>query len=241
MRAILIRVGIDQTDESGNWNAPCNPQTGDFVYVPIREPKPNVAGMEKRYKDFAVPALEAFSKRNKCDEPLPAHLNGERMHLDPDFENLTYGDTEKRGKKLLEFERDDLIVFFASLKSVTDNNLIYALIGLLTVKEIIRAGSIPKSEWDKNAHTRRAGLNPKDVVVRANPKSSGRLAKYIPIGELRERAYRVTNPLLMEWGGLSVKNGYLQRSANPPLLNDAERFYKWFQSQKPQLLRKNNP
>lgn len=241
MRAILIRVGIDQTAESGNWNAPCNPQTGDFVYVPIKQTKPNVAGMEKHYADFVVPALASFSERNGCDISLPGHLTGGRMHLDPDFQNLTYGDTKTRGKKLLSFEENDLVVFFAGLKPITDKKLVYALIGLLTVKEIVCAGNVSQSKRDENAHTRNSALEPTDIVVRGKPEKSGRLSKIIPIGERRGGAYRVTQPLFAEWGGLSIKDGFIQRSANPPLFSDAKRFYRWFQSQNPKLLWTNNP
>ncbi len=38
LKAILIRVGVDQT--YGRWNAPCNPDTNDFVYVPIPQIDP---------------------------------------------------------------------------------------------------------------------------------------------------------------------------------------------------------
>ncbi len=69
---------------------------------------------------------------------------------------------------------------------------------------------------------------------------SGRLARCIPIAEFRDRAYRVTKPLLKEWGGITVNDGYLQRSARLPEFNDAARFYKWFQRQKPKLLPRNN-
>ncbi|WP_462137238.1 Nmad3 family putative nucleotide modification protein [Candidatus Mycalebacterium sp.] len=244
MRAILTRVGIDQTADSGNWNAPCNPRTGDFVYVPIKQTKPaNVSGMEKLYADTVIPALASFSERNGCDASLPEHLTGGRMHLDPDFENLTYGDTDKRGKKLLIFEEGDLVVFFAAFNPVAPakDSLVYALIGILTVKEIVRAGDVPQPERDENAHTRNSPRKPTDIVVRGKTEKSGRLSKIIPIGEFRNKSYRVTNTLLKEWGGLAVKDGYLQRSANPPLFSDAERFYDWFQNQNPQLLRTNNP
>jgi hypothetical protein len=35
MRATLVRIGIDQA--YGAWNAPMDPETNDFVYVPIPE------------------------------------------------------------------------------------------------------------------------------------------------------------------------------------------------------------
>jgi hypothetical protein len=41
-------------------------------------------------------------------------------------------------------------------------------------------------------------------------------------------------------GGLTVDNGYIQRSAVPPLFRNAERFYHWFQKQKVTLMNTNN-
>lgn len=35
MQAILIRIGVDHS--YGGWNAPADPETGQFVYVPIPE------------------------------------------------------------------------------------------------------------------------------------------------------------------------------------------------------------
>lgn len=37
MKAILVRVGIGLSQKSGIWNAPVNPNTGEFAYVPILE------------------------------------------------------------------------------------------------------------------------------------------------------------------------------------------------------------
>jgi len=79
-----------------------------------------------------------------------------------------------------------------------------------------------------------------DIVVRAKSGVSGRLTQCIPIGEWRDRAYRVRKDLLKTWGGLSVKDGYIQRSAVPPTFNNAERFYDWFKSQSIELVNRNN-
>lgn len=246
MQAILIRVGIDLTTESGNWNAPCNPKNGDFVYVPIKETdRANVLGMERHYANHIIPALDRFSERNNHIISLPPHLLNERMHLDPDFDCLTYGDTDRRGKLLLKFVENDLVVFYAgleSIKSITNNKLEYALIGMLVVKEIVQVKDISDTgRFDENAHTRIFPSKPTDVVVRGKQGISGRFESYIPIGEYRDRAYRVQRPLLDKWGGLSVKNGYLQRSANPPMFCQPERFFNWLQQQEPRLMQSNNP
>ena len=106
---------------------------------------------------------------------------------------------------------------------------------------MIPAASIPQSRWGENAHTRRVlGPDARDIVVRAKSKVSGRLKSYIPIGEYRDRAYRVKQELLDAWGGLTVKNGYLQRSARLPAFRDAVSFYRWFLENKTELVDRNN-
>jgi hypothetical protein len=77
--------------------------------------------------------------------------------------------------------------------------------------------------------------------VRARPGASGRLKRCIPIGEYRDRAYRVRRDLLVQWGDVDVNNGYLQRSAKLPEFLDAARFHQWFLEQKPELVAENNP
>ena len=37
MEALLVRVGIDSGQKNGKWNAPVNPDTNEFAYVPIVE------------------------------------------------------------------------------------------------------------------------------------------------------------------------------------------------------------
>ncbi len=46
-----------------------------------------------------------------------------------------------------------------------------------------------------------------------------------------------------EWGGegLKVKDGYIQRSANPPLFEKPECFYAWLKKKNPKLIQTNNP
>jgi len=62
----------------------------------------------------------------------------------------------------------------------------------------------------------------------------------LPIGEWRDRAYRVRRDVLEAWGGLSVKDGYIQRSARLPQLSDPMRFQRWLASKKPILIQANN-
>lgn len=236
MKALLLRVGIDSTD--GGWQAPVCAETGEFAYVPItedRDDKPPRRGLVRRFDEFIEPVA-------KLGAELPSRLPGKAAHLDPDFEHLTYGDQGQRARRIRELARGDLLVFFAALRPVEppQRPLVYAIIGLYIIERALDALEVPRSRWRENAHTRRVPTH-EDIVIRAQPNVSGRLKRCIPIGEFRERAYRVRRDLLREWGGLDVRNGWLQRSANPPALNDAARFLRWFRRQRPKLVAQNNP
>lgn len=246
MRCMLVRVGIDQA--YGKWNAPVDPDTREFVYVPIpeREGMPFQPGLATAYADV-IGALQMFANGRAVAAAsgvaLPPALASRHTHLDPDFQTRTYGDNGvRRGKQLAEFGPGDGVVFFAGLRPCRpcEHRLVYAIIGYFRVAEVVRVASIPRSRWGENAHTRRADQRANDVVVRADPSRSGRLRRCIPIGEWRDRAYRVRPDLLREWGGLSARNGYIQRSAVPPTFNDPERFMAWFEQQEPELIARNN-
>jgi len=239
LKAILIRVGIDRTD--GQWNAPYNPVTNDFVYVPIPQmKKPNAVGLEKHYKDLIVPDLARFSVENKVTIALPDHLLDKRMHLDPDFNHLSYGDTKNRGRKLLSFKEDDILIFYSSYKSIYESKqLIYALMGMLVVKTVERVGEITGT-FDENAHTRNLVRIDTDIVVKGKPNVSGRFDKCIPICEFRNNAYRVKTNILQEWGDLEVNDGWIQRSANPPMFKQPEKFLSWLENKKPKVIAVNN-
>jgi hypothetical protein len=233
MRAILVRVGVDQA--YGKWNAPLDLRTMQFVYVPIPDgPKKAVTvGHARLYNELQKP-IEEFAHAHKLkDLHLPDELQDCNMHLDPDFEYLTYGDNgTRRGAGIASLCAGDLLVFYASLRSITPlPQLIYGLIGLFVIDEVACAMDITTERRHENAHTRWAVVSKNDVVVRGRPQVSGRLDRCIPIGSWREKAYRVCPELEDEWGGLTVKNGYIQRSAVPPEFKDAGRFLAWFQQQ----------
>lgn len=239
-QAILIRVGADQT--FGQWNAPCNPATGEFVYVPIPQNKPNAEGLARQYHPVISSALETFSARNGVDVRLPNQLLGRRMHLDPDFDYLSYGDTAIRGRRLLGLRENDWVVFYAGLRSVQGRSrLVYGLIGLLVVDCVRRVANIPAVEHDWNAHTRLLDRMDTDIVVVGKPRLSGRFSRYLEIGEFRDRSYRVRLDLLDAWGGLSVADGWIQRSANPPFFLEPARFAAWLGPRLPILQATNNP
>lgn len=233
MKALLIRVGIDSV--YGNWNAPVNCNTREFVYVPIPEYKRIHPGFERPYREFCIHC-------KKMGVHIPEQLlRYESTHLDPDFNNLTYGDEGSRGEPLWDLEDGDLLAFYVALLPIKpcEHRLIYALIGLYVVDKVIPAGEIRKQDWDRNAHTRRT-FTRRDIVVFAKPEVSGRLERCIPIGEFRSNAYRVKTETLDEWGGLAVKDGYIQRSARLPRFSNPTKFYEWFKRQNIGLVARNN-
>ena len=245
MRAVLVRVGIDQA--FGGWNAPVDPETHEFVYVPIpdRDLRPNFA---TSYASIGG-AVTAFASGRVVDDKactLPSDLGGREMHLDPDFRWLTYGDTDRRGKGLADFTGGDVVVFYAGLRPCRPGGgkragkLIYAVIGLYRAAEVVRLATVEEARWQENAHTRRVTHNPDDVIVRATPRTSGRLHRCLPIGGWRDGAYRFFPELLAAWGDLSCKDGFLQRSAVPPTFLDPARFLAWFEGQRPEFIQDNN-
>lgn len=243
MRAVLVRVGSDAS--YGRWNAPVDHDSRDFLYVPIPESRDEfVEGGRRDYAELA-PSLRRFADQYPgAPMGLPAHLPGTPMHLDPDFDHLTYGDVgNRRGSYIAQMTRGDAIVFYAGLKprAPCEHRLLYAIIGLYLVHEVVKATSIADDRRHENAHTRKKMVSANDIVVRAQPGVSGRFRRCIPIGGFRDRAYRVRRDLLERWGGLSVNDGYIQRSAVPPRFNDPARFMTWLQEQRPELDRSNWP
>jgi len=220
MNALLIRVAADQSGGDGRWNGPVDSRTGDFIYVAIPEKSPVQVGLEKPYSALSC-------SLSRLGVTLPPHLRTGRMHLDPDFERLTYGDAGERGKQIRgHLESGDLAVFYGALKDINGGTeLVYALVGIFVVDFLLSAADVGELDRDVNAHSRRIlGKDARDVIVFGRPGLSGRLKHCIPIGEYRDRAYRVRRELIQAWGGLTVKDGYLQRSARLPRFLDSVRF-----------------
>lgn len=236
MKGLLVRVGADLSVGGGSWNGPVDTETGQFVYVAIPEGAPVHPGMEKPYSALA-PELARFGAA------LPAQLRSRHMHLDPDFQYLTYGDQGERAKQLRDnLGAGDLIIFYAGLADIRHAaTLVYALIGLFVVEKLALASEVPPEESEINAHSRRL-LRPgaTDLIAYGRPVVSGRLRRCLPVGEYRDRAHRVKPDILDAWGGLSVKDGYLQRSARLPRLSDPSRFMHWLEMQGPSFIQAND-
>jgi hypothetical protein len=144
---------------------------------------------------------------------------------------------------MCDLVEDDLVVFYAGMRPIVrcEHKLVYAIIGLYRIAEVARLRDIPPDRWGENAHTRKLYQGPDDVIIRAKPGVSGRLERAIPIGEFRDKAYRVRRDLLEIWGNLSCRDGFIQRSAVPPSFLDPSRFLSWFETQSPRFIAANNP
>jgi hypothetical protein len=239
MNGLLVRVAADQSLGGGKWNGPVDSPMDDFVYVPIPEQYSARPGLNTSYSD---PLLH--SALAKIGSQLPGHLSGRATHLDPDFDYLTYGDSDSRATQIRnKLGSGDLLAFYSGMRDLNrpTGQLVYALIGLYVIDAILESTAIPSAQWHENAHTRRMPIaNKYQIVVRACPGVSGRLAKCIPIGNYRNRAYRVYPHLLIRWGGITVKNGYIQRSARLPEFSNTVQFYSWFVNQRIPLISANN-
>jgi len=242
VRAILVRIGVDQA--FGGWNAPVNPKTGEFVFVPIPDgaAKRYPEGYARSYEEVEAAVSDFATKHLVPDVRLPDPLRPRKMHLDPDFECLTYGDNgSRRGAGVATLVDGDVLAFYAGLRSVLPpRKLVYALVGAFVVGEVIRAADAPAERLHENAHTRWTPISDDDVIVRGKAGVSGRFSICIPIGEWRDGAYRVRRDVEAAWGGLGVKNGFIQRSAVPPEFKDAARFGSWLQEQGVDLVERNN-
>src|SRR5260221_6320011 len=151
MKGLLVRIAADQSEGGGHWNGPANSGTGQFVYVAIPESSPMHPGLNKPYAGLVSPLAGLGAT-------LPPHLFMQDMHLDPDFDHLTYGDQGERAKQIrTKVGRGDLLGFYAGMRDVQPPaGLVYALIGLYVVEEIIPALTVPVTLRHENAHTRRA-------------------------------------------------------------------------------------
>ena len=217
--------------------------TGEFVYVPIPDgaKKEYTPGNAHGYDELVAP-LSAFAvRRGLKGLCLPKDLRERNMHLDPDFDYLTYGDNgTRRGARIAKLGPNDLLVFYAGLRPIDRSELVYALVGLFVIEKVVRAIDVSAERMPENAHTRWRTISENDVVVRGRRGLSGRFDRCISVGEWRDRAYRVRRDVEDAWGGLAIKNGYIQRSVAPPAFRNGSRFYDWFQRQGVMLLNRNN-
>jgi hypothetical protein len=234
MNGILLRVGCDATTDGGCWNAPVDPATWDYAYVPI-------PAEEAKHKHISeCPTYGAFESRvERFKVHLPPNLShAARVHLDPDFKSLTFGEPfdhrrkqlSSRGQIINQLEPGDFIAFYAAFRPTQpiQHRLAYCLFGFFYIERKTLVNQLEHEARTRCAHGRREGAE-NDLVVWGIGGKSGRFERAILIGEYRDKAYRVTRDILNAWGGLKVKNGYIQRSVRPPFFERPAQFLAWLQ------------
>jgi hypothetical protein len=119
-------------------------------------------------------------------------------------------------------------------------HLTYALIGLFRFTHVVHGRRAMKRLRDNAAGIRDgSSARNSDIMIYGDPVTSGRLVSFVPIGEWRKFAYRVREPLLELWGGISSRDGYIQRDTCVPHFLDPERFLQWFHDRRPVLVARN--
>ncbi|MFW9996497.1 MAG: hypothetical protein ACFFD4_30920 [Candidatus Odinarchaeota archaeon] len=81
---------------------------GSFKYVPIPE-KTDIEGIEFRFPTYAELELDHY---------IDSDFRNDRVHIDPDFQNMTYGHAQRRHgyeKILKNLEKGDILAFYATL------------------------------------------------------------------------------------------------------------------------------
>ena len=108
-RAMLMRVGIDGTKGTGNWYSPYFDDMS-FVLLPIIEGWAfGVPTYGEYLNELGVESMDCFSKRKYSE------MEDKQIHLDPNFENFTYGEPgSKKMKNLRKLSKGDLLVFMGA-------------------------------------------------------------------------------------------------------------------------------
>ena len=178
------------------------------------------------------------------DLRFPRDLLQHAMHLDPDFEMLTYGDDgARRGAGMARMSEGDLLVFYGGLRPVhpCEHRLIYALLGLYVVEEVAAGGERAGGTLARErACSQDDAVERTDIVVRAKPELSGRFDRCIPIGEWRERRLPRPQGRLKSWGGLSVRDGLHPAERRATAIHQPARFLEWLEDQAVQISLGNN-
>jgi hypothetical protein len=74
MKALLVRVGADQSDGGGYWNGPMDSRSGEIVYVPIPDDGPFHPGLAKPYSALAAHLGDKWPS-SPCEVTLLATYN----------------------------------------------------------------------------------------------------------------------------------------------------------------------
>lgn len=216
MTVLLVGVGADGINTD-----PIPPihEDGRFEYIPIPETETGTAetrtyGSESlRYQDQTMadhlnwikPGGDDDRKKDSLEE-----IKSHPLHYDPDFSNLTYGESSGRGdyvEKLMELQQGDILAFYAGL---SDGNRVHRyMIGYFTISEIVNTGGITGrarrtlfENHQHNAHAKRylgTGESKFDEVAIIDGKEPG--------GLLQKTSFRMS--VYEQFEGNKIRQYYL--------------------------------
>jgi len=182
MKAMLLRIGIDKGTDGAL--APIF-RDGSFEYIPISEGD-SESSEDRTYANTIGRSGQSFATY------LPRSIANRKMHYDPEFDTLTYGDPTVKRKYLVKLAPGDLLVFYAGLTPFQHNQYPTGLyiIGYFTVQHIFDFNALKPDElnalygrYPNNAHLKRQ-MDPTDLVLIVGmPGQCKLLEKAIPISE----------------------------------------------------------
>lgn len=153
MTAALLGIGADSTNAS-----PTPPvfDDGRFEYIPIPEAEGRDGTTEPltygraalRHSDGTMASyLDSISPAWDGSESLTGDALADwPLHHDPNFDALTYGETNSRGaytKRLRTLESGDIVAFYTGLQQKAGGPRHRYLIGHFTVKSVIDLQEMP--------------------------------------------------------------------------------------------------
>lgn len=183
--ALLLRVGIDR----GNGGA-LSPifADGSFEYVPMPETEPTQCPLTfATLSSRSGQSLAAFVPRRIADRPV---------HIDPDFEHLTYGDAAShKRRQLLHLKPGDLLVFYAGFEPWPhDDKPRLSAIGWFEVKAVhrltaqqISTDPALRQRFGQTAHFLRHPPDQELALIEGEPRNSRFLDHAAPLGDGEDR------------------------------------------------------
>ncbi len=161
MRAYVVRVGIDQT--FGGWDSPVDPETNEFVYVPIPESREMRTEFATPY-GVVLPALDTFGETHPA--ALLNSVQSCRILSLQTCTSILISNTSRTATMACGAARA-LLISAAAMSSSSTAGLrpVAALPAPARLcarrpfprSEVVRLESVAEARWSENAHTRCVG------------------------------------------------------------------------------------
>ncbi len=203
MKIALLRVGIDKI--CGGIHSPIF-KDGTFEFIPIPEyfyrnhpfddAKIKTFSTEKgKKKKSFIEYFKTEGKDKQQHKDCP-------IHADPEFDSFTYGDGNYTKNSLVNLEKGDLLVFYASMEGFDfEKEPSMYLFGYFEVDFALLAFEqdqyeLLKDDFENNFHIKNKEIFDRDIT---NPKNKGlKLVKGSNKSKLFKYAYAISRPLPSE-------------------------------------------